>query len=275
MKRLIPALIVTGLILTACSGGKAATPIVEPTQTVTQTGHLVPEPAVTTPATGAPPLQALAHAPDQSSGARPVVEGEDPYQVSFSCTDAMATERRTFLSLAESYEDFSVSYCTTILTGSKPSPSEEQAMKLAYPGGSKDYDQDLKVLYEKCVDRSDIRIAMDSARARILEGAAALCPDHRAVAAFYDAAEKGYGLDGTTTKKFIFNASHLVGSEALPGVWETYRSKVSQCYWEISDAAGNIIDNSLITVAPRFTVTVPVDAAGFTAKGCSFRWVSE
>lgn len=108
-----------------------------------------------------------------------------------------------------------------------------------------------------------------------MEGAAALCPQHPRIDSFYKAAEDGYAMEGRQTKQFIRDASYLIGSEARPGTWETYKSKVTDCYWEISDASGNIIDNNFVTVAPRFTVVVPADAAGFTAQGCSFRWVSE
>lgn len=108
-----------------------------------------------------------------------------------------------------------------------------------------------------------------------MESSAALCPQHPTISSFFDAAEYDYSIDGRQTKQFIRDASYLVSSEARPETWETYKSKVTDCYWEISDASGNILLNLILTIAPRFTVVVPADAAEFTAEGCSFRWVSE
>ena len=81
--------------------------------------------------------------------------------------------------------------------------------------------------------------------------------------------------ESEAAKKVANNGSFFVGSEILPGVWQSDLARVTDCYWEISDAQGNIIDNNFITLAPQFTVTIPADAVGFTASGCGFHWVSE
>jgi hypothetical protein len=48
---------------------------------------------------------------------------------------------------------------------------------------------------------------------------------------------------------------------------------VENCYWEISDAQGNILANNFISVAPQFTIVIPASAAGFTVEGWGFRWI--
>jgi len=63
------------------------------------------------------------------------------------------------------------------------------------------------------------------------------------------------------------NGKFLVGDDIMPGTYAINR-KVTDCYWERSDAQGNIIDNNFISIAPSITVTVGVNDAGFTSTGC-------
>lgn len=74
--------------------------------------------------------------------------------------------------------------------------------------------------------------------------------------------------------QLIEAGSYLVGTEIPAGVWQTVSEKVSDCYWEISDAQGNTIENNFISVSPQLDVTVPESAAGFTTSGCGkWRWL--
>ncbi|MGO4382635.1 hypothetical protein [Specibacter sp. RAF43] len=82
-------------------------------------------------------------------------------------------------------------------------------------------------------------------------------------------------IDPNAAKKVAKNGSFFVGAEILSGVWQSDLARVTDCYWEISDAEGNIIENNFITLAPQFSITIPADAVGFTATGCEFHWVSE
>ena len=61
-----------------------------------------------------------------------------------------------------------------------------------------------------------------------------------------------------------------VGKDIQPGTWRSVGEKVEDCYWEVSDAQGEIMDNNFISVAPQFTIQIPSDAAGFTNTGCTF-----
>ncbi|MFE3449608.1 hypothetical protein ACFXJ8_11800 [Nonomuraea sp. NPDC059194] len=85
-----------------------------------------------------------------------------------------------------------------------------------------------------------------------------LCPKHRKV---WQAGATGFG-DG----------EHTVGKDLRPGTYRTWRRPVTDCYWERSAGNGRIIDNQLVTNAPR-GITVTVRAGeGFTSRDCG-PWV--
>lgn len=70
------------------------------------------------------------------------------------------------------------------------------------------------------------------------------------------------------------NVALLVGTEMPVGTWETVADRVVDCYWELSDGAGGIIDNAFISVGTRVSVRVPESVVGFTASGCGdWRWI--
>ena len=101
-------------------------------------------------------------------------------------------------------------------------------------------------------------------------GALLLCPDHPSagsVPAVVDTDQL------RSEGKLAGEGSYLVGAEIQPGTWQSQGDRVEDCYWEVSDAQGEIIDNNFISVAPQFTITVPATAAGFTVSGCAFRWI--
>ena len=79
--------------------------------------------------------------------------------------------------------------------------------------------------------------------------------------------------DPETHGKLVYTGKYLVGKEVQPGTWQSQGDKVEDCYWEISDAKGEIIANNFISVSPQSTLTIPASAAGFTVKGCGFRWI--
>ncbi|MEU4332315.1 hypothetical protein [Nonomuraea dietziae] len=87
-----------------------------------------------------------------------------------------------------------------------------------------------------------------------------LCPKHRRI---WQAGSTGVG-DG----------EHTVGGEdgIKPGTYRTFLRPVTDCYWERSASNGRIIDNQLVTNAPRgLTVTVRA-GEGFTSRDCG-PWV--
>lgn len=110
-----------------------------------------------------------------------------------------------------------------------------------------------------------------------------LCPDHPGAAQIQsniDAAGAAVAaasasaqaeVDGELAKP----GKHLVGPDIRPGTWQSVGDRVEDCYWEVSDSSGEIIDNNFISVAPQFTITIPSSAAGFTNSGCTFRRIGD
>ncbi|RVW03020.1 hypothetical protein EGT50_09940 [Rhodococcus xishaensis] len=96
-----------------------------------------------------------------------------------------------------------------------------------------------------------------------------LCPDQQPIV---DQAMAG-DVQQTTFrggKHLIGNGleiSPLGGYYLSPGTYQTEKP-VSDCYWERSDANGNIIDNNFVTLAPSVTVTIAPTDSGFTSDGC-------
>lgn len=170
------------------------------------------------------------------------------------------------------------------VTGSKNlplTPTEQQAVTTAY---GKDATADkVRFLYAICAKTSGIPIdfANNGDQSKEASGAVQLCPDHPKMDLITKSIASGLAKDQTNAAiesdrkngKFLDEGSYLVGKDAVPGTWQSQGDRVTDCYWEISDATGNILANNFINVAPQFSITVPVSAAGFTLRGCSFRWI--
>lgn len=160
-------------------------------------------------------------------------------------------------------------------------PVEQQALTVAY--GKAAEPDSVKSLYAICAQTSGIPIdrLISGDQAKEASGAIVLCPDHPKMGlikkgiAFGLAEAKNEAAIEVDRKngKFLGPGSYLVGKEAVPGTWQSQGEKVTECYWEISDAAGNIMANNFINIAPQFSITVPGNAAGITISGCSFRWI--
>lgn len=89
-----------------------------------------------------------------------------------------------------------------------------------------------------------------------------LCPDQ------VDTVAKAKAGDYEVLPQTKFgDGKYLVGEKLQPGTY-TIPTKVTDCYWERSDAQGNIIDNNFISIAPSVTVTVGASDSGFTSNGC-------
>lgn len=160
-------------------------------------------------------------------------------------------------------------------------PTEQKAVTTAY-GKDATADQ-VRFLYAICGQTSGIPIdfANSGAQSKEASGAILLCPDHPKMGLIQKSITSGLAQDKANAVieaerkngKFLDEGSYLVGKEAVPGTWQSQGERVTNCYWEISDPAGNIMANNFISIAPQFNITVPVNAAGLTIKGCSFRWI--
>lgn len=89
-----------------------------------------------------------------------------------------------------------------------------------------------------------------------------MCPDQTHVIA--DAKAGNYTKELRTA---FSNGKYIVGQDIAPGTY-TISTRVSDCYWERSDAQGNTIDNNFISVAPSVTVTIAPTDGGFTSERC-------
>lgn len=141
----------------------------------------------------------------------------------------------------------------------------------------------LKSLYSVCTKLTGppITEVFTASQARELEGAYMLCPNHPNAAEIENALVHGRTLiaaedaskTATAEGRQIMSGHYLIGVDIQPGTWETVLDKVTECYWEISDAQGNILENNFVNTAPRFSIDIPATAAGLTIQGCAFRQV--
>ena len=165
---------------------------------------------------------------------------------------------------------------------SEPSEFQLKALKVAY---KTDHSRDkLNRLYGICAQTSGVPIdsVVGEAETAELEGALMLCPHHpkaatieASITALKDVRAQLAEIDKAKAEgHMVSEGSYLVGPEVQPGTWQSAGEKVENCYWEISDAQGEIIDNNYIRIAPQFTIEIPASASGFTVSGCSFRKVS-
>lgn len=157
---------------------------------------------------------------------------------------------------------------------------EAEALKIL--GGEEDPNR-IQYLYEICAETTGHYFSgnVSSDQAVYVTAALKLCPDHPKKAQYVKSVQAGKAKEAEEAKimadrengKFVVEGKYLVGKDVIPGLWQSQGDKVEECYWEISDAQGNILENNYINVAPQFTIRIPPTAAGFTVTNCSFRWI--
>lgn len=164
----------------------------------------------------------------------------------------------------------------------EPNEVEVQALVSAY---GDDYKvENLNLLYGMC-GMTEFSTGWSGSTSQELQGATLLCPNHPMAADMKATALAGVELYAKTkaeeaaSKKAIAEGrqvgegNYLLGVDVQPGTWQTVGEKVTDCYWEISDAQGNIIANNFVSTAPQFTLEVPPGPGGFTVQGCAFRQI--
>lgn len=161
--------------------------------------------------------------------------------------------------------------CTVGTESGTPSTSEKAASTTAYGDPTK-----VKYLYALCATTAGHYVSgtVSDVQAKEIAGALTLCPDHPKKAQLEANASAGTALAADSKNgKLVYTGKYLVGKDVVPGTWQSQGDNVQDCYWEVSDAQGNIIANNFINIAPKVTIQIPADAAGFTVQGCGFRWV--
>lgn len=173
--------------------------------------------------------------------------------------------------------------CSTSQSLGEPSELEIQALVSAY---GDDYQvRSLDLLYGMC-GATEFSTGWNGSTSQELLGATLLCPNHPMAADMKATALAGIELHAKTTAeeaasnkalaegRQVGPGNYLIGVDVQPGTWQTVGDKVTDCYWEVSDAQGNILANNFVSTAPQFTIEVPDGPGGFTVQGCSFRQTS-
>ncbi|NKQ27343.1 hypothetical protein [Streptomyces galbus] len=169
---------------------------------------------------------------------------------------------------AEKQED-----CDATLSGTETSDTEAKALQVAYSGEG-DLDS-LGVLYGICAQSgsgswSYLEQAGSEEQLSEVRGALLLCPDHpdkNKVAKLVGRASTRNKLEADG--RVFGDGVYRVGSEVKPGTY--YTTDVDGCYWERTDATGEVIDNNFVPAAKRVQVTIMATDHSFHSESCG-RW---
>lgn len=206
----------------------------------------------------------------------------------FGCKNP-GSEPEYFFHVDHAWEAGPFEYCEALTVDDdgkaetrEPEAFQLEALKIAY---ETDHSREkVNRLYGICAQTAGVPIdvVVGAAQTAEIEGALMLCPKHPKAATiqaniaagkeFRDAQAE---IDKATEEgRLAGEGSYLVGPDVQPGTWQSVGDRVENCYWEVSDAQGNIMANNYIRIAPQFTIDVPANASGFTVRGCSFKLIS-
>lgn len=156
------------------------------------------------------------------------------------------------------------------------STTDYEALKAAYGDRADNTEYGMGVLYSECASTSFIQMGMQTmseGQAKELLGALVLCPDHpRAEEIRQKAGADTARLTEIQSKRqqglIKDDGTYKVPSEMSTGTWKTMSEKVTNCYWEMQDANGQIYDNNFVSSGIAQTITIPNGVAGFSSQGC-------
>ncbi|MFE5790584.1 hypothetical protein [Rhodococcus erythropolis] len=196
----------------------------------------------------------------------------EPGTQSAASNETTATTTTAALSLREQYD-------TKMADAKIQKPSRAYDEDMAFCEALRNSADPAPLLAEAITRHPDLDITTAHRIARIKTMIPILCPDQKVL---LDRVQKEFdifpiatsGPSPTTAKpepRTTFgNGKFLVHEDIAPGTY-SITSRVSDCYWERSDAQGNIIDNNFISIAPSVTVTISDSDSGFTSTGCG-KW---
>jgi len=210
------------------------------------------------------------HPPSTSQAVAP---SPTPAGLSYSLSCSIGSARPITIDNYKSAWSQPFDSCFVSTADGTPSAAQKSAASAAY--GDSDASK-AKYLYSLCAETAGHYVSgeISDVQAKEITAALTLCPDHPKRAQLEANAAAGLSLASDRANgKLAYSGKYLVGKDVQPGTWQSQGDKVENCYWEISDAQGNIIDNNMISVAPQFTIHIPPTAAGFTVDGCGFRWI--
>lgn len=109
---------------------------------------------------------------------------------------------------------------------------------------------------------------LSAGQIREIQGWLMLCPENLPVAALQGAIDHSIAVqqerDAGTR---VFAGTFVVGQDIQPGTYVVEQASPG-CYWERTDASGEIIDNNFVTGATRVQVTIRSTDYSFTNQGC-------
>lgn len=270
-----PALIGIGLVLVLLIGVLIGVGFSDDGDSPSATGSK----ATTSPNQTASPSPSRTAKPSRMPTPKPTPKPR-PVTVEYSCSAGVGSPKLTFSHMKDAWAAAPLEICdATELGAGTPSELELQALTTAYgPDGKR---ESLRFLYSICAKTAGIPIdrIVSGAQGAELEGAFLLCPDHPMASTIQANIVTGKDLsakqadneNAAAEGRLVGEGSYLVGVDVQPGTWQSMGEKVEDCYWEVSDAQGNIIANNFIRIAPQFTIEIPAGASGFTVRGCSFK----
>lgn len=236
--------------------------------------------ACSTPAAEPAPEPAAAVTPRATPTPTPTPEPDpEPYVYTVTCTseNGATISNRAFTVFWNSPVPFYESSCEVARTSGDENSPEQRAALAAYSNaglGSASSPASIETLYRLCVSPTlslidGIRLASIP---QVEERAAALllCPDHPAAATFQAAAAELQGDAAAEAAGERFGSGTFrVGTDIQPGRYVVERdTPFDGCYWERTDAAGEIIDNNFINSGFRVEVTIGANDYSFYADGC-------
>lgn len=208
--------------------------------------------------------------PIGESGATYSLEARSIAIPSYDCRSADYVTKTSTDDLQEVWTSASIESCEAELSEGDLTDRQTLALETAYPNGSSTDYSDLEllgILYGICANKNP-HLAGTDGQLKETQGAALLCPEHPQIEglkngdaqAFADKIARDEG-------RLIGSGKYLIGTDIQPGVWST-DGRVEDCYWELSDAEGNILDNNFVSVAEQLTVEIGDWASGFSTEGC-------
>lgn len=162
--------------------------------------------------------------------------------------------------------------CEATVSGTEMSDSEAKAVTTAYGAESEGDVEKLATLYGMCAQSGPgafdyLETAGSPEQLAEVRGALLLCPTHPEkgnLGVLVEGAERRNKLE--SEGRIFGDGVYRVGSEIKAGTY--YSTDVEGCYWERTDANGEIIDNNFVNGAKRVQVTIRAGDYSFNSKNC-------
>lgn len=158
--------------------------------------------------------------------------------------------------------------CIDTSVSGSPNEREKAAVRMAY--GKEGQPSDVVHLYSRCgannpewplTDASEV---LGQSRAKETQGAAMLCPNHPRIANLAPALAAS-NVKAEADKNKMEDGTHVVGKEVRPGTY--FAEPSGACYWERTDARGQIIANNFSNGA-RVEFTIKPTDYSVSVSGC-------